>query len=180
MKLTYTGKQVQLSPVLEKKVAARLARLSKVLERRGEKEANVVFQTQRHLQKAEVTVNYYDHALVAVGSATDQGSALLDAFDRLEKQALKMRERWRDIKRTPEGKVSSAAPEAPVKSNLKPAKPAKTVRLAAKPNGKPMTVEEAMINIDDKEDYMVYHDSETDKSAVLVRLRDGSLRRVEP
>jgi len=180
MKLTYTGKQEKLSPVLEKKIAARLARLSKVLERRGEKEANVVFQAQRHLHKAEVTVNYYDHSLVAVGSATDQGSALLDAFDRLEKQAIKMRERWRDIKRTPERKAAAAPPEAPANVNAKPAKPHKTVRLAAKPNGKPMTVEEAMINIDETEDFMVYHDSETDKRAVLVRLRDGSLRRVEP
>jgi putative sigma-54 modulation protein len=177
MKLTYTGKQEKLSPVLEKKVAAKLGRLSKVLDPRGQKDANVVFSSQRHLQHAEVTVYHYDHALVAVGSATDQGTALLDSLEKLEKQALKMRGRWRDIKRTPESKAAAGPRTA---RPAQPAKPAKTVRAAAKPNGKPMTLDEAMLNIEEEQDYMVYRDSETDRNAVLVRLRDGSFRRVEP
>ena len=180
MKFSYTGKQERLSPVLEKKVAAKLARLSKVLDPRSQKDGTVVFSSQRHLQRAEVNVHHYDHALVAVGSSTDQGTALLDALEKLEKQAIKMRGRWRDTKRTPESKAAAETKAVPAARPAREVKPAKVRKPAAKPNGKPMTVDEAMLNIESEQDFMVYRDADTDKNAVLVRLRDGSLRRVEP
>ena len=42
---------------------------------------------ERHLHQAEVTVNYYDHQLVGVGSSADLFTAIHLAAEKLEKQA---------------------------------------------------------------------------------------------
>ncbi len=196
MKITFTGKQDKLTASQERKLAMAFARLSKLLERRGEKEAQVILGTQRHLQRAEVRLNFYDNTLVGAGAATDQFTATMDAVEKVEKQALKTRSKWRETKRsTPlrqarttgapveEAQATVAASTAPAR-NSKPAKatkakPVKVVRAGRRANGKPMTVDEAMIAMEENHDYLVYRDAETDKTHVLIRRRDGGVDLVE-
>lgn len=182
MKITFTGKQQSLTPVQERKLATRFAKLSKMIERRGERDAQMVLNTERHLHHAEIRVHYYDHPLVGAGSATDQFTAMMDAVEKLEKQVVKLRARWRDTKRTAEGKNEApSAPSATAKVKAKAPEPRKKVaRAAAKPNGKPMTAAEAMLMMDEEQDYLVFSDSETQKKSVLVRRRDGGIDVVEP
>jgi putative sigma-54 modulation protein len=184
MKLTYTGKQEKLSPAQERKVQARVNRLAKILDRRGEKDGHVVLTSQRHLQKAEVTVNLHDHPLVGSGAASQQFDAMLDALDKVEQQALRLRSKWRDTKRTaassPRAAASAAAPAAAPAGKVKPAKASKPVRAKVRPNGKPMTSEEAMMAFDQDRDYLVYTDVDSSKTTVLVRRRDGRVDLIEP
>ena len=44
---------------------------------------------------------------------------------------------------------------------------------------KPMTVEEAVLDLDKSRDYVVYRDAETDCVSVLVRRRDGHFDLIE-
>ena len=44
---------------------------------------------------------------------------------------------------------------------------------------KPMTLDEALLEMDKDRDYLVYRDAETDRFAVLVRRRDGNFDLVE-
>jgi putative sigma-54 modulation protein len=186
MKLTYTGKQERLTPAQERKVQARLNRLSKILDRRGEKEGHVVLTTQRHLQKAEVTFRFYDHPLVAAGASSQQFDALLEALDKVEQQAVRLRSKWRDTKRAPEssprvaGTPGAAAAPAARPAKAKPAKTAKPVRSKVSPSGKPMTAEEAMMAFDEKTDYLVFKDADSNRTSVLVRRRDGRVDLIEP
>ena len=64
MKVSYKGIKQELPAKLQKKLDAKFAKLSKLLEKRGEQEAHVVVTTVRHLHKAEVTIPFYDHQLV--------------------------------------------------------------------------------------------------------------------
>ena len=96
MKVSYTGIKQELSPKIQKKLDAKFAKLSKLLEKRGEKEAHVVVTIVRHLHKAEITVQYYDHKLVGDGSDADLFTALSEAFEKLETQAVKNRGKWRE------------------------------------------------------------------------------------
>jgi putative sigma-54 modulation protein len=196
MKVTFTGKQEKLTGSQERKLATRFAKLSKMLERRGEKDAKVVLGSERHLHHAEVTVQYYDHSLVGAGSDPDQFAAMMDAVEKLEKQVLRTRNKWRDTKREyPRREVESAAAEAgssavpaapqrPAGKRPPAAKAGKTGPPApgrARPaNGKPMTADEAMLAMDESQDYMVFRDADTNKMNVLVRRRDGGLDLVEP
>jgi putative sigma-54 modulation protein len=181
MKITYTGKQQQLTPAQQKKLDALTGKISKMLDRRGEREAHVALSAERHLQEAEVTLAYFDHSLVAFGSGPDQFTAIHSAFEKVEKQALKVRAKRRETKReTPEREARSASPAAAV-APARPAKgkkPAKVVRMAEKAVGKPKTVAEAMMEMEDS-DYVVYRDADSDRVSVLVRRRDGRMDLIE-
>ena len=194
MKITFTGKQDKLNASQERKLAMAFARLSKLLEQKGEKEAQVILSTERHLQNAEIRLNYYDHKMVGAGSASDQFTAVMDAIEKVEKQAIKNRSKWRESKRDtpvraarttgdsvaiPEVEAPQAKGAAKAKKAAKGPKPSKVVRATAKVHGKPMTIDEAMMAMEDNREYMVYRDTETDKVSVLIRRRDGKVDLVE-
>ena len=44
---------------------------------------------------------------------------------------------------------------------------------------KPMTLDEAVLQMDDQRDYLVYRDAQTDRVVMLVRRRDGHFDLVE-
>ena len=92
MKVSYKGVKQELPPKLKEKLDAKFAKLSKLLDKRGEKGAHVIVTSERHLHHAEVTVQYYDHQLVGIGSDADLFTALSAALDKIETQAHKQSE----------------------------------------------------------------------------------------
>lgn len=151
---------------------------------------------------AEVRVNFFDQTMIGEGKGTDQFAALMEAVENLERQALKNREKWRDAKRDtparkarstgeplpepePEpvkapkgGKAAKAAVAAKAPAKRKASKPAQVVQ-ASTEGGKPMTVDEAMMALENGQDYIAYRDTETDRVRVLIRRRDGQIDLVE-
>ena len=99
MKISYTGKSEEIPQRQRAKLEAKLQKLAKIVEHRGEKEAHVVLTQQRFLHKVEITMNAWDHALVGIATNGDVAVAAQQAFEHLEKQLLKLRARWRDTKR---------------------------------------------------------------------------------
>ena len=182
MKVHYTGKLDKLAPALERKIEARFAKLGKLLDRKSEKEAHVILSSVRHLRRAEITVNWYGQTLVGVETAKDSYAALIEAIGDIEKQILKLRERRRDTNRA-SGSIRKPAPEpdlAPVPDAAAAATPVVQVnRVNHRAARKPMTVEEAVMELDSKRDYVVYQDSQTDRISVLVRRRDGQFDLIE-
>jgi len=178
MKITFTGRQVELAPAQFKKVEARFAKIGKLLDGKlGECEAHVILSHERHLHRAEATINYYGHQLAGLGSSDDLFTAIHGAAEKLEKQAVKARTKWRDTKRTPHKAASEveAEPVAPVGV----AAVQRVHRVNDHQNRKPMTIEEAMLEMDGKKDYLVYRDAKTDRISVLMRRRDGHFDLVE-
>ncbi len=91
MKVSYKGIKQELPAKLQSKLDTKFGKLSKLLEKRGELEAHVVVTTVRHLHKAEVTIQFYEHQLVGIGSDADLFMALSEALEKLETQAVKNR-----------------------------------------------------------------------------------------
>jgi len=109
MKVTYTGRQVDLSPAQSRKLASEFDKVGKLLDNgRGEAEAHVILSYERYLNNVEITVPYHNHELVGQGSDSDLFSAIHAAVDKLEKQAIRVREKWRDGKRVPRKKSGTA------------------------------------------------------------------------
>lgn len=187
MKITFTGKQDNLTVSQERKLALAFGRLSKHLDRRGEKVAQVILSTERHLKQAEVRVNYYGHTIVGRGAESDQFTSIMEAVDKIEKQVLKNREKWRETKRETPSRAARASgvsplleePVPPEPPKGKTSKPARVVRAAAKINGKPMTFDEALLVIEDGRDYVVYRDATSDQVRVLIKRSDGKVDLVE-
>jgi putative sigma-54 modulation protein len=186
MKVTYTGKQAELSPLHRKKLDARFVKLAKMLDGKEEREAHVFLTSERHLQNAEITVQYYDHALVGAGSSEDLLTALTSAIEKLEKQLVKQRTKWRDTKRTPKAKAAAVAGPGEEEAGAAETGPElaevsgqQIFRLNHHESRKPMTLEEAVFEMDADRDYLVYRDAETDRISVLLRRRDGNLSLIE-
>ena len=193
MKLLVSGKTKDFTPELEAKVGAKIAKLSKFIEQRGEREAHVTHQIERHLHRVEVIVNFYDHSLVGEGIDADLDTALCHAVEKLEKQVVKLRDRWRDthraakeVRSTKESWDKNDSPptvngDRPTKAagNGRAAKP-KIFRVNYAENRKPMTLEEALLDMQsDGEDYVVYRDSAKNCLSVLVRRPDGNFDLIE-
>ncbi|MGD0498647.1 MAG: ribosome-associated translation inhibitor RaiA [Bryobacteraceae bacterium] len=175
MKITYTGRQVELAPAQLKKLEARFAKIGKLLDGLRECEAHVILSLVRHLHRAEATVNYYGRQLVGAGSSADLFTAIHSAAEKLEKQAIKARAKWRDAKREPRQSV----PEAPALPEAGPESERRVYRVDHHQRRKPKTLEEAMLEMEKDRDYLVYRDAETDRVSVLVRRRDGHFDLVE-
>jgi len=191
MKITYSGKHEGFARKQQAKLEAKLQKLSKMLERKGEKEAHVILTQERFLHKVEITVRAMDHDVVGAGSHADVVVAANDALDRLEKQILKLRNRWRDTKRKKDKSAEPAAAPEQVSSSARSkralAPPASSRKGASKKiyrvnhsdGAKPMTLEEAMLEMEAEQDYMVYRDAETDRVHVLMRRTDGHFDLIE-
>jgi putative sigma-54 modulation protein len=178
MKITYTGRQVELAPAQLKKLEAQFAKTGKLLDGKGDCEIRVVLSVQRHLQRAEATVNYFGHELVGLATDPDLFCAIHGAAQKLEKQALKAREKWRDGKRKSHKIDSEAeATSAPAEAQAQPA--VHIYHVNHHDRRKPMTLEEALLEMDDARHYMVYRDAVTDRVAVLIRRPDGHFDLVE-
>ncbi len=182
MKVTYTGRQVELAPAQFSKVEQRFAKVGKLLDGREEREAHVVLSQERHLHNAEITVHYYDQQLVGIGSDADLFTAMNAAIEKLEKRALKVREKWRDNKRQPHKEIAAAAaPEPQGPPEPEPEAEGRIFRVDHHEKRKPMTMEEAVLEMERTKTlpYLVYRDSQTDRTAVLLRRRDGNFDLVE-
>jgi ribosomal subunit interface protein len=179
MKVTYTGKLEKLDAASQRKLDARFQKLAKLLDRKGEKEAHVILTTERHLRHAEITVNYYDQALVGAHAAKDDLDALLGACDKLEKQILKYQTKRRDSKRRTPVKAVVAAESSPTREAVEPDSAPRIFRVNHKASRKPMTVEEAILEFNDRKNYVVFQDSETERLSVLLRRDDGHFDLIE-
>ncbi len=107
MKVTYTGRQIDLSTENAHKIELEFQKLGRLLDNgKGEAHAHVVLAHERvdhhHSHFVEVTVPYHGHDLVGKSHDGDLFTALHAAVGKLEAQALKVKEKYRDSRRVAE------------------------------------------------------------------------------
>jgi putative sigma-54 modulation protein len=196
MKINYTGRHDAFPPKQRAKLEAKLQKVAKLVERKGEREAHVILTQERFLHKIEITFNAWEHSFVGIGSDRDLECAANAALDKLEKQIVKLRTKWRDTSRRHKDKeatVSQVIAETPpakvrAKGGKAPAPGAAPARADRKKvfrvnhgdgSSKPMTLEEAMLEMEASQDYLVYRDAQTDRVTVLMRRSDGHFDLIE-
>jgi len=97
MNVEYTGRHYEVTPAIRKEVETGLTKLRKIL---GDKfETKVVLSTEKKRHKAEITITPRNGPIVGLAQAGDMSSAVHEALDHLEKQAVKYKSRWRTKKR---------------------------------------------------------------------------------
>ncbi len=188
MKISYTGRHEAFPSKQREKLEAKLQKLSKMIDRKGEREAHVILAQERFLHKVEITINAWDHAMVGVGTDRDLVTAAHAALEKLEKQILKVRNKWRDTKRHKDkqaGQPEGVETGPPAKIFPKSASSAarrgskKVFRVNNRDGNKPKTLDEAVLEMEASQDYMVYRDTQTDRVSVLVRRPDGNFDLIE-
>lgn len=198
MTVEYTGRNYDISAATRKQVETGLAKLTKIL---GDNfEAKVILGVEKKRCKAEVTLTSRNRQpIVGLSESSDMNSAVDGALDRVEKQAIKNKGRWRNLKRQPkkektfveqvEGEPvvmavgASANTAVPVAVHNFPAAVHTTEAHLTKSKDaialRPMKLEEAVKECEFRDrDVFVFRDMNGDVK-VLHRKKDGKLELIE-
>jgi putative sigma-54 modulation protein len=97
MNVEYTGRHYEITPGIRKEVESGLTKIRKILADKFETKVVLAVEKKRH--KAEITINPRNGLLVGLAQAGDMPSAVNEALEHLEKQAVKYKTRWRTKKR---------------------------------------------------------------------------------
>jgi len=191
----YTGRQYEATPAVRKQIDQGLAKLHKILGTAFK--TNVILAAEKHRHIAEITITIRTHPIVGIAEAADMTSAVGEALERIERQALKYKGRWRDKKRQPRkkwnGEATAAEQRVAVGENVATAVPVvvhaypAVVRTAeahvrrdhASVSLRPLTLEEAIKEAEFRDrDVFVFRDNQG-RVKVLHRTRDGKLELIE-
>ncbi len=196
MNVEYTGRQYEITPVIRKQVEHGLGKLIKIL---GDNfESKVILACEKHRYKAEITVTVRSNPIVGLAEAGDMISAVGEALDRIERQAIKHRSRRRAMKRQAHKKwVAGEAPAEDLRlavgASATTAIPvvvhnyplmARTTEAHVSPTSdavalRPMTLEEAVKEAEFRDrDVFVFRDT-AGKVKVLHRKKDGKMELIE-
>ena len=146
-----------------------------MLDKKGEKEGHIILTAVRRQRKAEITVNHQHHNFAGMATASDDFTALASAIDKLEKQIIRQADKWRTTTRH-SGSVKQVAEEPVGEPEVTGAQ---IFRPMQKNNRKPMTADEAVLAINEKQSYLVYRDADTGTSSVVIRREDGNFDLIE-
>jgi putative sigma-54 modulation protein len=205
MEVEFTARQVSVPKALRAQAEEGMDRIARILGKTAR--ASIIFRAQKRVQIAELTVKARQQTIVAAGEADSLESALRQAIDHAEHQALRYRDRHVERKRLPkEEKVFTSPPLARPKTrsappdaaagNGKPARASASIPVHSFParatvvephivtSGeafalKPMTIEEAVKDTEFRDrDLLIFHNPAGDLY-VLHRRRDGQMELVE-
>jgi putative sigma-54 modulation protein len=200
MVIEYTGRQFEVTPAVREQIEHGLAKLSKILGPNFK--TNVILTSEKYRYIAEISVAVRNHAIVAIAENGDMTTAVGVALDRIERQALKYKGRWRAKKRNPKAKAKLGRAEPDAKAAAAAAGvdevpvvvhtfPARSVLAAAGARDEhvvrsrdsvarqPMTLEEAVKEAEFRDrDVFVFRDGRG-RVMVLHRTRDGKIELIE-
>ena len=195
MEVDYTGRQFDITPKIRKEVEAGLAKLVKIVGDHCSSKVILTAEKQRRI--AEITLTRRTKTLVGHGEATDVFAAIDVALEHIEKQALKLNTKKRDVKRAAKPTWKREAPEVelpmaigvaavtavPVVVHKFPAKPKMTEAHLVKSQDsvalQPMTIEEAVKEAEFRDRDLLIFRNHAGEMFVLHRRRDGQMELVE-
>jgi putative sigma-54 modulation protein len=198
MNVEYTGRQYEVTPAIRKQVELGLSKLTKII---GDNfESKVVLSLEKHRSIADISVTSRNrNPIVGIAEAADMISAVGGALEHIERQALKNKARWRNLKRQPKKKewTGEAKPEeiklavgvtagsaVPVAVHSFPATVKTTETYIVKTNEavslRPMTVEEAVKEAEFRDQHvLVFREKRSGNMKVLHRRADGKIELIE-
>jgi ribosome hibernation promoting factor len=178
MRVEYTGRQTDVPPAIRKLAERKLQKLGKVL--RGITDVHVTLAADKHRQIAEVAVHSPNLTLTAVEESGDLGASLATVIDKLIRQAQRHTGKVRGRKRRSSARTTalwSGVLGADGTSGGEAPRVIRSRRLVVKP----MTVDEAVIEVGGSDDgLIVFRDAATERLNVLYRRKDGDLGLIEP
>jgi len=199
MNVEYTGRQYEVKDAVRKQVEHSLTKLQKILG--SNFDTHVILAAEKHRHIAEITITVRDHSIVGLAQAKDMTVAVTEALDRIHRQAVKYKGRWRTRKRHPrkraphkrggaageeDGRAAVGETPAAVVPVLVHSFPpsvrtteAHVVRTQDAVALRPLTLEEAIKEAEFRDrDVFVFRDPEG-RVKVLHRLKDGKMELIE-
>lgn len=187
MRIDIAGRQVEVTPALRRFTADKLKKLEKLVD--GPLEAHVVLAIEKHRHLAEIQLKGRSALLSGQQETEDLYASIGAVVDKLERQALKHKEKLEARKRRVRREAAAAVEAAPAPRRKKatsraaaaPAAPVPTIVRSARYRLKPLSAEDAALELDAAgEDILVYRDAETYRVNVVYRRGDGGFGLIDP
>jgi putative sigma-54 modulation protein len=177
MEFEFTGRHIEVTPAIERLAIKELRKLDRVLDSAPIR-AHVTVSSEKHRKRAEIVVYWRDNVFTAVGENTDLSQSVTSAAARVQKQVLRLKEKFQTRKRS----RTSMKEIAPVPGGvIEAGPPAPRIIPARRYRVKPMTPEEAaLVLADSKDQFIVFRDAETNRVGVLYHRTDGNFGLIEP
>src|SRR5262245_37340410 len=177
MEYEFTGRRVDITPALERLVKKELKKVDRILDSEP-RHAHVILSLEKHRKCAEIVLHWRDTIFTGIAENNDLTQSIALAASKVEKQVLRLKERFQARKR----KRRPAKEVAPVPGGTLEAAPATPRIIAARRyRVKPMTPEEAaQIILDSDDQFLVFRDAETGKVGVLYKRADSNFGLIEP
>ena len=199
MNVEYTGRQFEITPITRKQVEGGLEKIQKILG--SNFEAHVILSVAKRRHIAEITITVRNHpSIVGLSEAPEMATAIGSSLDRIERQAVKYKTRWKSKKRQARKKLEMAGEmeqetsvAIAVNGDLTTAVPVKVhtfpsvvkitethvVKSSDSVSYKPLTLEEAVKEAEFRDrEVFVFRDLQG-KVKVLHRKRDGKMELIE-
>ncbi len=176
MKFEYTGRHIDVTPALRAHVENHFERISHLFNGKPAK-AHVIIEVERGRHRSEVILNWRNDVLTATTSNSDMYLSLSQTIDKIEKQALKLKNKVIDKSHRAKRASTIVQNEIEVKPAPNGPRIIKTRRYAVKP----VTVDEAAMLLSDEGDsFLVFRNSDNQKISVIHTRKDGNLGLIEP
>jgi len=174
MRITLTGRHVEITPALGRLVEKKMARIERRFSTRAVS-GQVELWPEKFRRMAEVHVHARGgHMLKGRGVATSWDEALSQAVERVIQQGQTLKGKWEQRKRE----------ARPVKRSIpEPQEASQTRRIvrARRYPVRPMTVAEAAMSVPPAPDaFVVFRNTDTDAISVVFRRKDGDIGLIEP
>lgn len=181
MRLELTGRHVSISPGLRTLVNEKLARVLRQVNDSGISAA-VIVTKERFNKVVEASLHARgERFLHAVARAETWELAVNQAVEKLEQQARKMKGKWKTKQKRVAGAKAAVVPTVEEAAPAPKKRRARRVVRASRYSVRPMTVEEASMELEDQDAaFLVFRDAVTDAVNVLYRRKDGYLGLIEP
>ncbi len=184
MKYEYTGRHLDVTPALRAHVENHFDKINHLFDGDGTK-AHVIIEVEKGRHRAEIILKWRDQVLTATSTVSDMYQSLTQTIDKIEKQALKLKNKVID-KHQKVKKVTTIAPpladeELQADNNTSSDGNAPRILDVERYAVKPMTAEEAALRINgDENQFVVFRDSENEKISVIYKRKDGNYGLIQP
>ena len=200
MNVEYTGRQYEITPITRKQVEGGLEKIAKILGNNFD--SHVILSAEKRRYISEITITVRNHApIVGLSESMEEMTvAIGSALDRIARQAVKYKTRWRSKKRQARKRSGNGAAEpsevslaiaaggdlttsVPVKVHTFPSvykvTEAHITRSSDSVSFKPLTLEEAVKEAEFRDrEVFVFRDLEG-RVKVLHRKKDGIMELIE-
>ncbi|MGB7069131.1 MAG: ribosome-associated translation inhibitor RaiA [Pyrinomonadaceae bacterium] len=177
MKFEYTGRHIEVTPALRFHVEEQFGRINHLFNG-GATNAHIIIEVERGRHRSEIIVKWRKEVLTAATALSDMYQSLSQSISKIEKQALKLKNKVID-KSHKAKKVSSLKPSNG--SEVAPTPNSPRIINARKYAIKPMTVEEAAMQLDDDENqFLVFRTAEDQRISVIYKRKDENYGLIQP
>jgi len=180
VRIEFAGRHLEITPALKEFTHKKLKKIIKYLDDTAE--AHVTLSIEKHRQIAEVIIKTKSLTLSGSEETDDMYASIGLAINKIEKQAKRLRQKIWGRKRKLRNRKQSSLNEWSIStSEQNPDSNGFHIIKSSNFILKPMTVEEAALQIGvSKEYFIVFQNSKSHKINVLYRRKDGYLGLIEP